>query len=141
MLGKQGGGGGEGHADIELGDCDLDAGSRERRELRLEVGRDLAHDEVALESDTVEWHAGGLERLDEVEQRGGLRAGVLDVVLVDVELGAWVGGARCLKSNADVGRAESVVEDIRAPGTVIVERLWRDPVRTNMYKKNRDAYR
>ena len=123
LLGEERRGGRERHADIELGDGNLDTSSRERRELRLEVGRDLADDEMALESDTIERHAGGLEGLDEVEQRRGLRAGVLNVVLVDVELGVRIGRTRCLKGDADVGGTEGVVEDVRAPCTVIVERL------------------
>ena len=89
----------------------------------MERRRDLAHDEVALEADTVERDALGLERLDEVKERGRLRAGVLDVVLVDVELGVGVGSPGGLERDADVGGTKSVVEDIRAPGTVIVEGL------------------
>ena len=123
LLREQRRGSGERHADVELGDGDLDAGRGERLELRLEVRRDLADDEVALEADTVEWDACGLERLDEVEQRGRLGAGVLNIILVDVELGGGVGSARGLESNADVGLAEGVVEDIRAPCAVIVEGL------------------
>ena len=123
LLREQRRGGGERHADVELGDGDLDTGRGERLELRLQVRWDLADDEVALEADTVEWDACRLERLDEVEQRGRLGAGVLNVVLVDVELGGRVGGARGLESDADVGLAEGVVEDVRTPCAVIVEGL------------------
>ena len=120
LLGEQRGGGGEGHADIELGDGDLDAGGGERLELRLEIRRDLADNEVALEADTVERNARGLERLDEVEQGGCLRAGVLDVVFVDVDLGARVCCASGVEGDLDVVRAEGIVEDVATPGTIIV---------------------
>lgn len=61
---EQGLGGREGHADIELGDSDLNADGGELAHDRGERSRDLANDEVALEAHTVDGHAGGLERLD-----------------------------------------------------------------------------
>ena len=123
LLRKQGSRRREGHADIELGDGDLDAKSGERLEVGLERGGDLADDEVALEADTIDGSVCGLERLDEVEHGGGLGALLLDVVVVDVELGSGIGGACGLQGSRDVGGAESVVEDIAAPGTIIVEGL------------------
>ena len=51
------------------------------------------------------------------------RTCALDVVVVDVELRGGVGGACSLEGSRDVGGAESVVEDIASPGTIIVEGL------------------
>lgn len=48
---------------------------------------------MALEANAIDGHAGGLERLDKVQQGSSLRAGGFDVVVVDVELGAGVSGA------------------------------------------------
>ena len=75
---------------------------------------------MALEADTIDGHAGGLERLDKVEQGCCLGAGVLDVVLVDVDLGARVCCASGVESNLDVVRAEGIVEDVTTPSTIIV---------------------
>ena len=116
--------GGEGHADVELRDRDLDALRGERREVRLEAGRgELADDEVALEADTIERDVCGLEALDEVQHRCRLCARLLDVVVVDVQLRVGVGCPRCFERNRDVARVEGVEEDVLAPGTIVVERL------------------
>ena len=114
---------GEGHADVELRDCDLDAERGELLQHRLERRGDLPDDEVALEADTVNRDAVGEELFDEVEHRGRLRARLLDVVVVDVQLRVRVRRAGGLKCDGDVGRVESVVEDVRAPGTIVVEWL------------------
>ena len=115
--------GGRRHADVELGDRDLDAERGELLQHRLERRRHLPDDEVALEADTVDRHALLLQRLDEVEHRGRLCAGLLDVVVVDVQLRVRVRRAGGLKCDGDVGRVEGVVEDVRPPGTVVVEWL------------------
>ena len=52
--------------------------------------------------------------------------GLLNVVVVNVELRIWVRGASSLKCNADVARAERVEEHVLAPSTVVVERLVDD---------------
>lgn len=112
------------HADVELGEGDLHTRGGETLEVGLQARGQLADDEVALEADAVERDVLRLERLDEVEHRGGLRARPLDVVVVDVELRVGVGGPRSVERDLDVGRAERVVEDIRTPGAVVVEGLW-----------------
>ena len=113
----------EGHADVELGDSNFNAESSELRQHGRKARRDLADDEVALEADTVDRHALLLERLDEVEHRGRLRARLLDVVVVDVQLRVRVRRASRVERDLDEARAERVVEDVLAPGTVVVERL------------------
>lgn len=75
---------------------------------------------MALKADAVELYASVEHRLREVEERGRLCTGVLNVVLVDVELGGGVGGSCSLKTDVDVCRSESVVEHIRAPGSVVI---------------------
>ena len=81
---------------------------------------------MRLESDAIEWHARGLQRLHKVEERRRLRARILDVVLVDVQLRIRIRRARSLERDLDVGRAEGVVEDVRATGAVVVEGLIDD---------------
>lgn len=93
LLVKQGLGGRESHADIELGDGNFDSDGGELAHDRGQRSRDLPDDKVALETNAIDGHAGGLERLDEVQQSSCLRAGGFDVVVVDVELGAGVSGA------------------------------------------------
>ena len=116
---------GERHADVELGDCDLDALRRERRKVLLQAGRgELADDEVALEAYTIERHVRGLEALDKVQHRRRLRARLLDVVVVDIELRVRVRASRGVQGDLDVVGAEGVVEHVSAPGTVIVEGLY-----------------
>ena len=78
---------------------------------------------MALEADTIDGDAIGEELFDEVEHRGRLRARLLDVVVVDVQLRVRVRRAGGLKCDGDVGRVEGVVEDVRPPGTVVVEWL------------------
>ena len=114
---------GQGLADIQLSDGDLDAEGSERLKVLLERRGHFADDEVALEADAVDGDVLGLEALDEVEHGGGLCAGGLDIVVVDVELGGRVGGAGGFESEGDEGGAEGVVEDVTAPCSVIVEWL------------------
>ena len=114
------------HPDIEFRDRDLQPQRRELLQDGLEAAGDLPDDEVALEADAVERHAGREELLDEVEHGCRLGARLLDVVVVDVQLRVRVRRARRLERDRDVGRAERVVEDVRAPRTVVVERLVHD---------------
>lgn len=116
---------GEGHADVELRDGYFDAEGRESLELGLQTGGDLPNDEMALEANTVDGYAIGLEGLHEVQHRGSLRACVLEVVLVDVQLGIGVCGTSGLEGSSDVGGAERVVEDVGPPGAIVGERLCR----------------
>ena len=51
------------------------------------------------------------------------RTGALDVEVVDVELRFGVGAACCVERDRDVARIQRVVEDVRTPGSVVVERL------------------
>lgn len=108
------------HADIELSDGDFKTEGGELVHDRRHARGDLTDDEVALETDTVELHAGVKHRFGEVEESSSLCTGVLIVVLVDVELGSGIGGRCSLESDVDVCRAKGVVENIRAPGSVVI---------------------
>ena len=76
-----------------------------------------------MQTNTIKRHVGSLELLDEIEHRGQLRPGIFDIVVVDVELRIRVCGAGGIERDLNVLCAEGVVEDVRAPGTVIVERF------------------
>ena len=121
LLLEQRRGGWERHPDVEFRNGDLDAESGEGLEVGLEVGGDLTDDEVALEADAVDGDVGGLERFDEVEHSGSFGALLLNVIVVDVELRSGIGSACGLEGGRNVGGAEGVVEDVAAPGSVIVE--------------------
>lgn len=114
---------GEGHADVELGDRHLDALRSELCPVGREALRKLADDKVALEANTIERNAGGLEALDEIEHCSGLGARAFNVVVVDVELRVGVGCPSGVQSNLNVLSAEGVVEHIGTPSSIIVERL------------------
>ena len=111
------------HPNIEFGDSNLNAESGERAEVGFEVLGDLSDDEVTLKTDTVNGDVRALEGLDEVLHSSGFGACALDVVVVDVELGAGIGGACSLEGNGDVAGAEGVVEHVSAPCSVVVEGL------------------
>lgn len=73
---EQGLGRREGHADVELRDGDLEAKGCDLGHDGRHGGGDFTDDEVALEPDTVEGNAGGLERLDEVDHCRRLRTSI-----------------------------------------------------------------
>ncbi|KAJ3891588.1 alkaline-phosphatase-like protein [Lentinula edodes] len=55
------------HPDIKLGDGNLDTQSSKLLHNRLEGRRYFSNNEVALQTDTIDWNAARLEILDEVE--------------------------------------------------------------------------
>jgi hypothetical protein len=120
LLGEQRSSGWQGHTDVELGDSDLDTKRGESVHVLLQAraGWCAADDEVALETYTVERYVCRLERLDEVLHRGRLSTGIFDVIVVDVQLRVRVGLTGGLESDLDVGCAEGVVEDVRAPSSL-----------------------
>ena len=122
LLAEEGVRAGQCHADVELGNCNLKPERRELAHDRVHCGWHFSDNEVTLEADTVELDAGVQHGLGEVEERGRLRACVLVVVLIDVELSGRVSRGRSLKADVDIGRAKGVVEDIRAPSTIVIER-------------------
>ena len=87
---------------------------------------------MRLEADAIEGHILGLERLHQAQQRRCLRARILDVVLVDVQLRVRIRCACGVERDLDVGRAEGVVEDVRAPSAVVVERFIDDVPAINL---------
>lgn len=116
---------GEGHADVELGEGDLNAECDKCSPVGLVIsGRvDFANDQMSLNTDTVDGHVLCLQGRDEVLQRGRLGTSALDVVVVDVELGGRIGRASRVERDGDIRGPESVVEDVRTPSTIIVEGL------------------
>ena len=109
------------HPHIQLGDRDFDTESSEFAHVFFQGRGNLSDDEVRLETDTVEGNVRGLEALDEILHGSRLCAWALDVVVVDVELGVWVGKVRGMQRERDVGGVEGVVPDRLAPGAVVVE--------------------
>jgi hypothetical protein len=78
---------------------------------------------VRLETNTVDLDVSSLETLDKVLGSSGLGAGILNVVVIVVELDLEVvlldcsrGGSEC---NVDVVRADGVEPDVRSPGGVV----------------------
>ena len=102
----------------------LDTRRGERRKVLLQAGRgELADNEVALEAYTIERDVVRLEAVHEVEHRGGLRTGLLDVIVVDVELRIRVRSPGSIQGNRDEVSTKGIVENIGAPSSIIVERL------------------
>ena len=79
---------------------------------------------MRLGTDTVNGDTGSDPLLDVAGHGLGLGvAGAVEVVVVDVELGLWVGGLCGSESGGNKVLAENVVEDGGAEGTVLVEDL------------------
>lgn len=81
---------------------------------------------MALETNTVDLDAARFEGGDEVCGSGGFGAGIVDVVIIVVELDVWVIKGGSLKGDGDVLGADGVVEDIRSVGTVVIEGFVHD---------------
>lgn len=121
LLSKERRGGRKRHPNIEFGDSNLNAERSERAEVRLEVLGDFSNDEVALKTDTVNGNVRALKGFNEVLHSSGFGTCALNVVVVDVELGAGIGGACSLEGDGDVAGAEGIVEYVSAPCSVVVE--------------------
>lgn len=115
----------QGHPDVQLRDRDVQPERSELLDVLLDRARDGAHDQVRLHPDAVERHALGEQRLGEREHSAGFGARALDVVVVDVQLGAGVGGTRGAEGDVDECAADGVVEHGRPEGAVLVEGLFR----------------
>ena len=84
----------------------------------------LADDEVGLEAGAVDADPLGFDAGDDLLGGGGLGAGVLDVVVVVVELdGGRSGFGGRGEGDGEVGGADGVVPDVRAVGAVVVQGL------------------
>jgi len=85
LLCKRRGVGRSRHANVQLGDSDVDAKLGERLDVLLDGSRHCADNEMALNTNTIDRSVLGLEALHEVEHSGRLVAKTFDVVVVDLE--------------------------------------------------------
>lgn len=76
---------------------------------------------MALETDTVDASAVGLDELDDAGRTLGLVGAVLQVVVVIEETCIRVGGLGVLEGDGDISLANSLQEDIVTVGAVLVE--------------------
>ena len=113
---------------IELRNGHLEPKTGVLLELRDEsrCARRLSQDEVALEADALQRHSGGDEGLRQGDEGGRLCAGVLNVVFVDVKLDVRIDSTSFVQGKSDIGVTESIMEGVRAPGPVVIERLFSD---------------
>jgi hypothetical protein len=99
-------------SDVQLGVGGFDSlggvALKDGDEVRV-AGR-AADDEMGLETDTVDLDSAGLEGGDEVCSGSGFGTGVLDVVVVVVELDVWVVESSGLESDGDVFGSDGVEE-------------------------------
>lgn len=111
------------HAHIHLGVRDDHVQSRIRRQSTSQIlaRRRLADGEVSLETDTVDTGTRGLHETDQPVGCGGLGAGVLDAVVVVVQLGGRVCCCGCGKGYGDICFSYGLVEDVGTVGSVVVE--------------------
>lgn len=111
-------------ANIQLRDGDLDTHLHKGlhiRHLCVET-RGLADDEVRFESHPIDADPVILEELhDFLTREIGSRAGVLDVVVIVVELGGRVGHSGRAVGDPDVFRSEDLETGVVAIGAVVVE--------------------
>ena len=91
-------------ANVELGVCDFDAESGEGVQVCGLGGKGarFADDEVALQTDAVDFDAARFEGFDEVLGGGGFGAAVFNIVVVVVEFHAGVVKRRGFEGNGDV---------------------------------------
>lgn len=104
-------------ANVQLSVGDLDTlGGELGQHVGVLIGRvGGSDDEVALETDTIDLHASTLNQVDNSQSLGQLGAGVLDVVVVVVQLCIRVGGGGGRKGDRDV-----VFSNRRVKGAVTV---------------------
>ena len=76
---------------------------------------------MSLETDTVDTGTRGLHETDQPVGCGGLGAGVLDAVVVVVQLGGRVCCCGCGKGYGDICFSYGLVEDVGTVGSVVVE--------------------
>lgn len=76
---------------------------------------------MRLQTDAIDARAVGFHQTDELLGCGGLRASVLDAVVVIVELGGRVCCCGCREGNGDVGFSYGLVEDVVAVGAVVIQ--------------------
>lgn len=127
LLVDLGGGGWHVHSDVELGDGDVKAGVVEELEWGLVVWDGaVADDQVRLGSNTVDWDTSSLEAVDEGDEVGELGGGVVEVVVVEVELAVWIGLGGGTESNLNGLLTEEAVEDGVTVVSVVLEDLVGD---------------
>lgn len=122
LLGEQRVGGWERHADIQLGEGDVDPKRSECGHvtgLGIPAGR-AANDQVGLKTNTVDFGAVRLDELDDFLRGGGFGPGGFDVVIVVVEFGVGVCGRGCGECDGDVSLADVLVEDAVAVRAILV---------------------
>jgi hypothetical protein len=111
--------------DVELGDGDVDPGRGHRSDGGLD-GRASAGGQMRLRADALdEARVGGVDLLDESDERVALACVVLKVVVVDVADRSGVGSLGSLEDNSDEVRAHELGENrgTDRAGGVIVEHL------------------
>jgi hypothetical protein len=111
--------------DVELGDGDVDTCGGHRSDGGLD-GRASAGGQMRLRADALdEARVGGVDLLDESDERVALACVVLKVVVVDVADRSGVGSLGSLEDDRNEVRAHEVGEDRLADGSsgVIVEHL------------------
>ena len=112
------------HPDVRLRVRDLYAkrGVGSEGASKILSVRRLAHGEVRLQAHTVDPDSVGLDHLHQPLRGGRLGSGILDAVVVVVQLrGRVSGGGGGGKGYGDIGLADGLVEDVLTVGAVVVE--------------------
>ncbi len=76
---------------------------------------------MALQTHAVDLDAPGLDELDDAERAAVLGRSVLEVVVVVVEFGGWVGGSGHAEGDGHVLFADDAEEDVVSVCAVFVE--------------------
>lgn len=111
------------HVDLCVGHVDALGHELVQHRGQLVAGPGLADDEVALQADAVDAGAALLDDVDDLERLLLLVPGLLDVVVIIVELGVRVGGGRRLEGDGQVVGAQDAEEDRVAEAAAVLERL------------------
>lgn len=122
LLGNFGSSAGQGHANIQLGDGDIKTSGSKRVEGPGE-GRNgaVADDQVSLGTNTVDGDTSVLELVGKGNKVGELSAGIVKVVVVDVQLARRVNPGSDAEGERNELLAEKAIEYRVTVGTVILE--------------------
>lgn len=108
-------------SNVKLGDSDLDTGTSESVERALDAAS-TASTKMCLGANTIDRHTGSLPFLNIADHTGNFAVvRVIEIVVIDVQLGIGIGLTCLIESNADKVLAKNPGEDRAAQGAILVE--------------------
>lgn len=127
LLGNLGGIRWQGHTDVQLGDGNVETGSSKSVECTANVWNGtVANNQVALSANTVDRGTTADETVSQCDEIGKLATRVVQVVVVEVQLGCWVNSGGGFEGEINELFTEQTIEDGVTEGSVVLEDLVDD---------------